>query len=663
MRCSMCGHESPPGSLFCLNCGSQLAPLAGMGAPGPQTPGAGQGLPQPCPTCRAENPPGMKFCRQCGTVLAPAQPGLAPTPVMGGPGGPMGGPPPGAGGPPPGMGGRDPAFVSGPPPGGPVGGPPPPGGPMGGPPPPMGGPPPPMGGPGAGTTICPRCGASTPAGFAFCQQCGMKLGGAPPAPVDAYGGTLAASGPEAQAVRAGVIGAPPPGPAPAARPPAPAPAPAPGGQAWGVAVSVNRDGSDGERFPLAAEYVVFGRAGADVAFDADRFLAREHARLERKPDGARIVPVDEVNGIFRKLDGPVELDDGTIILLGREVLRYESVDAEERSPEALVRHGVALFGSPPREPWGRLMQLLPSGGVRDVRHLADDDVTLGREEGDIVFSDDAFMSRRHAQIVWDGKRAVLSDLGSSNGSFVRLDRAEPGQERRSPAHGRSAVPHRARAVAPRRCHGGRSRSSSSRSVRATSATSATATRTRSRSATSTRRAVGRRRRGPARRAARPAAGGLRRHGRRVGRRGRGRAGDADPVARAARVAGDRRSRGLRPAPPPRGPGRQPAGLRRGPARGRAARHGHDPVGGGARRRPAGDRAGRRLAGLPPALGRPGPADPRPVAGLGSGRRRPADPGRGGGLGRRRARSCRRSASGPTSSRRCRGPISGAAIAC
>jgi len=67
----------------------------------------------------------------------------------------------------------------------------------------------------------------------------------------------------------------------------------------------------------------------------------------------------------------------------------------------------------------------PSGGVRDVRHLADDDVTLGREEGDIVFSDDAFMSRRHAQIVWDGKRAVLSDLGSSNGSFVRLTGPSP----------------------------------------------------------------------------------------------------------------------------------------------------------------------------------------------------------------------------------------------
>jgi hypothetical protein len=243
----------------------------------------------------------------------------------------------------------------------------------------------------------------------------MKLAG-PPANIDAFGGTLAATGPEAAAVRAGAINSPA-----AAAPMAFGNAPTPAAtSSWGSAVSVNRDGSDGERFPLAAEFAVVGRAGADIAFDQDRFLARQHARIERTGDGARVVPLDQVNGVFRKLDAAVELADGMIILCGREVLRYEKVDADERAPAPLVRHGVALFGSPPREPWGRLLQLLPSGGVRDIRCLGDDEVVLGREEGDLVFSDDAFMSRRHAQIQWDGQRAMLSDLGSSNGTFVRL---------------------------------------------------------------------------------------------------------------------------------------------------------------------------------------------------------------------------------------------------
>jgi pSer/pThr/pTyr-binding forkhead associated (FHA) protein len=55
-----------------------------------------------------------------------------------------------------------------------------------------------------------------------------------------------------------------------------------------------------------------------------------------------------------------------------------------------------------------------------VRHLWDDEVVIGREDGDLVFSDDQFLSRRHCSIAWDGTRAVLNDLGSSNGTFIRL---------------------------------------------------------------------------------------------------------------------------------------------------------------------------------------------------------------------------------------------------
>ncbi len=189
---------------------------------------------------------------------------------------------------------------------------------------------------------------------------------------------------------------------------------------------MNRDGTDGERFPLLAEFVVFGRTGADISFEQDRFLARQHARLEPTPDGAaRIVPIDTLNGVFRKIDAPVELVDGAIVLVGREVLRFEKLEVDEKSPTPLIRHGVALFGSPPREPWGRLSQLLPSGGMRDVRHLWDDEVVIGREDGDLVYSDDQFLSRRHAALAWDGERAHLKDLGSSNGTFIRLTGPTP----------------------------------------------------------------------------------------------------------------------------------------------------------------------------------------------------------------------------------------------
>jgi pSer/pThr/pTyr-binding forkhead associated (FHA) protein len=47
-------------------------------------------------------------------------------------------------------------------------------------------------------------------------------------------------------------------------------------------------------------------------------------------------------------------------------------------------------------------------------------VTLGREEGDLVFPDDQFLSRRHATFSWQDGDCLVEDLGSSNGTYVRL---------------------------------------------------------------------------------------------------------------------------------------------------------------------------------------------------------------------------------------------------
>jgi pSer/pThr/pTyr-binding forkhead associated (FHA) protein len=295
---------------------------------------------------------------------------------------------------------------------------------------------------------CPRCGTPTPVGFAYCQQCGLHMQAMQPtdpgqlsgpraavkaSPSNAIGNpgvdpmmaTLAHDGPRAGQIAPPPAGAPPGAPAPVAIAPsgpivAPATAAA-SGPAWGQAVLVNRDGTDGQRFNLAGEYAVVGRAGADIAFDDDRFLARQHARFERGGDGnVRVHSLDTLNGVFKKADLPIDLVDGMTILVGREVLRFEKVDPEEVRVHPLIRHGVALFGSPPREPWGRFVQIIPSGGYRDVRHLSGEEIVLGREEGDIVFRDDAFMSRRHAAVTWDGKKAQITDLGSSNGTFVRI---------------------------------------------------------------------------------------------------------------------------------------------------------------------------------------------------------------------------------------------------
>jgi len=185
-------------------------------------------------------------------------------------------------------------------------------------------------------------------------------------------------------------------------------------------VAVHRNGTDGDVFPLSGDAVDLGRSEGDLTFADDRYLAARHARVERRGAAVVVRPLDAVNGVYVRVSEPCALESGDQLLLGKEVFRFETLDPEERDPRPSMQHGVMLFGSPPRSPWGRLRQLIVTGTTRDVYHLFKPDVVLGREEGDLRFGDDEFMSRRHAILSHRDGRVQISDLGSSNGTYLRL---------------------------------------------------------------------------------------------------------------------------------------------------------------------------------------------------------------------------------------------------
>jgi pSer/pThr/pTyr-binding forkhead associated (FHA) protein len=194
-------------------------------------------------------------------------------------------------------------------------------------------------------------------------------------------------------------------------------------QPYGRLVCVLRDGSDGKVFMLSSEHSDIGRTEGEITFAEDKFLAARHARVERRGTQVWVRPIDRLNGVYVKVTEPVSLADGDHLLLGKEVLRYETVDREERDAQPSMQHGTWVFASPPRSPWGRLRQIVVSGMTRDVVHLSKNEIILGREDGDVRYPDDEFMSRRHASLTHQGGRVQLQDLGSSNGTFLRL-RAE-----------------------------------------------------------------------------------------------------------------------------------------------------------------------------------------------------------------------------------------------
>jgi pSer/pThr/pTyr-binding forkhead associated (FHA) protein len=189
-------------------------------------------------------------------------------------------------------------------------------------------------------------------------------------------------------------------------------------------VAVRRDGSDGEYYPLIGEQIDIGRSEGELHFE-DPHLAPRHARISLRAGQYLIASLDTSNGVYRRIAQPVELEDNHLMLIGKQVLRFELLSDVEKTLRPAIEHGVLLFGTPLKAPWGRLRQITTAGTSRDVFHLTRGDLVLGREQGDIVFSDDEFMSRRHALLQFRNGRALLSDLGSSNGTYVRLTGQHP----------------------------------------------------------------------------------------------------------------------------------------------------------------------------------------------------------------------------------------------
>jgi len=185
-------------------------------------------------------------------------------------------------------------------------------------------------------------------------------------------------------------------------------------------VAVNRDGTDGESHAIFDESIDLGRVEGQLRFTEDPYLSDRHCRFFVKNGSWVVQDLDAVNGVYFRIKESWELEHGDRMLLGKQVLRFEYLSEQERDLAPAVEHGVLVFGSPLRTPWCRLRQISVAGVTRDIYHLHRSKVTVGREDGDILFPDDEFMSRKHLLISMTGGKAKVQDLGSSNGTYLRI---------------------------------------------------------------------------------------------------------------------------------------------------------------------------------------------------------------------------------------------------
>jgi pSer/pThr/pTyr-binding forkhead associated (FHA) protein len=185
---------------------------------------------------------------------------------------------------------------------------------------------------------------------------------------------------------------------------------------------IAQDGSPGKEYSLLGEQSDIGREEGAIQLPNDPYVCPRHARIYRRNGRFTIRDLGSVNGVYVRLRRPETLQHGDLVLIGLEVLRFEVVADAEKGLGPAVERGTKVFGSPAAPRHARLLQRTVEGVTRDVFYLTRDEVVIGRESGDLVFTADPFMSRRHAAITRrasDGT-CTVRDLGSSNGTYLAV---------------------------------------------------------------------------------------------------------------------------------------------------------------------------------------------------------------------------------------------------
>jgi hypothetical protein len=82
-------------------------------------------------------------------------------------------------------------------------------------------------------------------------------------------------------------------------------------------------GQVGETWELKDDTAI-GRNSGDITFPHDGFMSGRHARVIRRGGSFFLVDESSRNGTFIKIKGEVELKSGDMVLIGRQLFRFEA---------------------------------------------------------------------------------------------------------------------------------------------------------------------------------------------------------------------------------------------------------------------------------------------------------------------------------------------------
>jgi len=178
---------------------------------------------------------------------------------------------------------------------------------------------------------------------------------------------------------------------------------------------------EGLSYHLKADQHLVGRGGA-LDFADDPFVSPKHANFFYR--GGKLVVRDEgsLNGVFFRVRGSVEIAPGDSFLAGEQLFR---LDPTPKASDGNDAEGTFFYSSPKYPSAFRLNQLLEGGAIGMTVCARGSTLDIGREDGDLNFPGDVYMSAKHCTVEEKDGKYVLTDHGSRNGTYVRLKAEKP----------------------------------------------------------------------------------------------------------------------------------------------------------------------------------------------------------------------------------------------
>ncbi len=248
--------------------------------------------------------------------------------------------------------------------------------------------------PAAMPSSCPQCASPNPRSNRFCITCGFDMATvaeAPDAMPEAPTPPISAPQPMAQPPRAAVERA--------------------------RLVLIRPDGTEGGHHSLMEGDSSVGRESGGV-FANDPFLSPRHASFSVSNGTVTVRDEASLNGIYIRIERqqPVELHDGDVFRIGQEILRFEAFHPMPRQADGTERIGAEAEGLV-----GKIVLVTGRESFASAFPVPVTGLYLGRERGDILFPEDGYVSGLHCQLAVNQGRLTVTDVGSSNGSYVRLN--------------------------------------------------------------------------------------------------------------------------------------------------------------------------------------------------------------------------------------------------